>query len=131
MGLTLSRKGGCCNFGQLWADCSKGSHKGDFHIFDGFLFKGNLLCVPKTSLREQLVSEAHGGGMGAHFGRDKTLALLAERYYWPHMKKLVGKMVESCVTCQRTKGGVTNAGLYTPLPIPKNVWDDLSMDFVL
>ena len=75
------------NFGQLWADCVNGKHKDDFHIFDGFLFKGNLLCIPKLSLRDQLIKEAHERGISAHFGRDKTLATLAERYYWPHMKK--------------------------------------------
>ena len=42
----------------------------DFYKKDGFLFKGVQLCVPKCSLRDQLLLEVHDLG---HFGRDKTL----------------------------------------------------------
>ena len=41
---------------------------GDFHLLDGFLFKNNLLCVPRSSLRNLLVLEAHESGLMGHFG---------------------------------------------------------------
>ncbi|KAL5719094.1 hypothetical protein ACHQM5_011919 [Ranunculus cassubicifolius] len=70
------------DFKTMWAKCtslSKGTD--DFLIHDGFLFKGNRLCIPQCSLRLHLIQELHGGGLGGHFGRDKTIALVEEKYF--------------------------------------------------
>ena len=44
--------------------------RSDFLLHDGFLFKGNQLCVPDCSLRLCIIQELHGEG---HVGRDRTL----------------------------------------------------------
>lgn len=67
---------------------------GDFHILESYLFHGNRFCVPKTSLRDYLFDEIHAGGLSAHVGRDKTVLLMEERYYWPHLKKEVAKSIQ-------------------------------------
>lgn len=110
-----------CNFGQ----------KREFTLMDGYLFKGNQLCVPEGSLWLHIIHELHGGGLGGHFGRDKTMALVQERYYWPKMMRDVERYVSRCMTYQQAKGGKQNSGLYQPLPIPSSSWEDISMDFVL
>ncbi|CAL9021783.1 unnamed protein product [Prunus brigantina] len=33
-----------------------------FRMHDGYLFKGNLLCIPEGSLREQIIRELHDNG---------------------------------------------------------------------
>uniref|UniRef100_A0A6N2MUI5 Integrase catalytic domain-containing protein n=1 Tax=Salix viminalis TaxID=40686 RepID=A0A6N2MUI5_SALVM len=113
-----------------WEECSKGPYL-NFMLHEGYLFKNNCLCIPECSLREIIVQEAHGGGLGGHFGRDKTLALVQENFYWPKMVKDVTRHVERCGTCHRAKSHAQNTGLYTPLPVPAALWEDVSMDFIV
>lgn len=100
----------------------------DFLLHEGFLFKGNQLCIPDSSLRLQIIRELHGEG---HVGRDRTLQLVQSSYFWPTMRKEVDRYVKRCRICQVSKGTSTNAGLYMPLPVPSQPWVDISMDFVL
>ena len=110
--------------------CTNHVNPKDFHIVDDFLFK-DLLCIPHTSLRETLIKDAHLGGLASHFGQDMTFELIATRFYWPQIRRDTYNFVKRCATCQRAKGPSTNAGLCTPLPILRTVWDDLSTDFML
>lgn len=59
------------------------------------------------------------------------MALVSSDYYWPKLTSDVTYYVERCFICQRSKGVLTNAGLYTPLPMPDAPLLDVSMDFVL
>lgn len=52
-----------------------------YRLHEGCIFKGNQLCTPKGSLREQIMLELHGNGLGSSFGRDKTLAMVIYCYY--------------------------------------------------
>jgi hypothetical protein len=65
------------------------------------------------------------------FGRDKTFEMLADHFYWPKMRRNVERLVRRCVTCHKAKSKLKPYGLYTPLPIANNPWEDISMDFVL
>jgi hypothetical protein len=93
--------------------------------------RGNQLCIPKCSMRENLLKEKHSGGLAEHFGHDKTFSKLNSSYYWPGMRADVKKFVDRCRICQHTKGKRKNTGLYQPLPIPERPWDAVSMDFIL
>lgn len=59
------------------------------------------------------------------------IAALEGKYLWPKPGRDVTKFVEHCPTCESAKGTSNNIGLYSPLPIPQNIWEDLSMDFNL
>ncbi|KAI0507593.1 hypothetical protein KFK09_013719 [Dendrobium nobile] len=119
------------DFSHIWADCLNGRPHQDYTLQQGFLFKGNNLCIPDSSWRPQLIRELHGGGLSAHAGRDRTLELLQSRFFWPHLRRDVARYVEKCSVCQRYKGTSQNTGLYLPLPTPDSIWEDLSLDFVL
>ena len=44
------------DLGDLYTECTQGP-RGPFYIQDGFLFKGNRLCIPRSPLRNTLVKE--------------------------------------------------------------------------
>jgi len=46
----------------------------DYMLQEGLLFKNNKLCIPKCSMRENLIKENHSGGLSGHFGQGKTFA---------------------------------------------------------
>ena len=118
------------DFGDVFNACEKVAF-GKFYRHEGFLFRENKLCVPMCSLRELFVGEAHGGGLMGHFGVAKTLGILHDHFFWPHMKRDVERFCEKCITCKQAKSKLKPHGLYTPLPIPSEPWTDISMDFVL
>jgi hypothetical protein len=47
-----------------------------YMIQEGLLFSGNQLCIPKCSMRDNLLKEKHSGGLVGHFGHDKTFSQL-------------------------------------------------------
>jgi hypothetical protein len=107
------------------------SQWGEYMIQEGLFFRGNQLCIPKCSMRGNLLKEKHSGGLAGHFGHDKTFAKLRESYFWPRMQADVKIFVDRCRICQHSKGRKKNAGFYQPFPIPERLWDVISMDFVL
>ncbi|MGP0580467.1 integrase zinc binding domain-containing protein, partial [Paenibacillus peoriae] len=60
---------------------------GDYFFQDGYLFKGKQLCIPDNPMRENIIKELHSGGLRGDFGKDKTVDLVEDRYYWPGLKK--------------------------------------------
>ena len=117
------------DFAQIYTTCVHAAQNGFFRHND-YLFKEKRLCVPKGSIRELLVKEAHEGGLMGHFGIQKTLDMLHEHFYWPHMKRDVHRLCERCILCKQSKSKLLPHRLYTPLPIPDCPWIDISMDFV-
>jgi hypothetical protein len=63
------------DFGPIWTKYLQGLSQEGMHIQEGYLFRGNQLCIPRSSLREQITRELHGGGLGGHLGRDKIVAM--------------------------------------------------------
>jgi len=118
------------DFAFIYGESHQGGRK-DFYLSNQYLLKGKRLCIPQGSLRASLIREAHEGGLMGHFGTNKTLEVLKEHFYWPHMHKHVDRHCNSCLACLRAKSKVQPHGLYIPLPIPSKPWVDISMDFVL
>ena len=104
-------------FSPIYASCGLKAQDG-FYIAKGYLFKEGGLCIPQGSIRKLLVKESHEGGLMGHFGIDKTLVFLKEKFFWPHVKKDVHRYCTRCVACLQARSKVMPHGLYTPLLIP-------------
>ena len=50
----------------------------NYMIQEGLLFRGNQLCIPNFSMRENFLKEKHSGGLAGHFVHDKTFSKLSE-----------------------------------------------------
>jgi len=90
-----------------------------FNVNNEHLFKEVRNCIPHGSHRKFLIKEMHEGGLMGNFGAGKTLIMLKEKFFWPHMRKEVQRHCFSCLTCLHA------------LSIASTPWEDISMDFVL
>ena len=70
-----------------------------------------LLLVPKAG-RERLFLSYHASLYGGHLGRTRTLARLADRFYWSGMADDVRDWLSQCVACIKRKSPV---GRHHPL----------------
>jgi hypothetical protein len=86
-------------FSASYRLCTDGKAWGKYHIYEGYLFRANKLCVPESSVHLLLLQESHAGGLMGHFGREKTLLMLADRFYWPKMRRDVDRFIRRCITC--------------------------------
>jgi hypothetical protein len=119
------------NFVESYRLCSLGKAWDKFHIHDVYLFHANKLCVLESSVRLLLLQESHAGGLAGHFGREKTLLMLADQFYWPRMRRDMDPYVKRCIICNTSRSKLKPHNLCTPLPVPTTPWEDISSDFVL
>ena len=96
-----------------------------------FYYKGRIMISPSASVIPLLITEHHDTPVGGHSGYEKTYQRLKRVVYWPGMKGSIKKYIRECDICQRSKYETTRpAGFLQPLPIPGQVWKDISMDFI-
>ena len=56
----------------------------------------------KSCQKSQVLEECHSSVLGGgHFGRDKTLAKITERFYWQGIVEDVKNFCRTCEKCQR------------------------------
>ena len=55
-------------------------------------------------MRENIIREFHSGRLAGHFGKDKTIKLVEDKYYWPKIKRDITKYEARCRTYQVARG---------------------------
>lgn len=103
-----------------------------FTYTKGLIRVGSRIYVGSHgSIRDKIMWELHDGPVGGHSGQEATTRRVCQFFYWPSMRTTIQEYVKSCDICQRVKtGNQVPGGLLQPLPIPSQIWTDISMDFI-
>jgi hypothetical protein len=105
----------------------------DLHQRDGlWLTRNHQVAIPDApGLRRGILYELHDSALSGHPGGDKTLHAVKRAYWWPNMAAEVAEYVRTCASCQRNKAlNKKPIGVLHPLPIPRDKWESVSMDFI-
>ncbi|KAL5838392.1 hypothetical protein ACOSQ3_015561 [Xanthoceras sorbifolium] len=99
---------------------------------NGLIYYKTCVYVPNVpGLREEILAHFHESKEGGHSGWLRTYVKVKHFFYWEGLKVEVKKKVAECDTCQKVKYDSRRPiGLLQPLPIPGQIWEDLTMDFV-
>lgn len=118
---------------EIIAALQKGeSTKPGFAYRRGALFyEDRLVLAANSAWIPKLLLEFHSSPQGSHSGFYRTYRRVAANLFWFGMKKQVQQFVEACDVCQRQKYvAAAPGGLMQPLPVPSQIWEDVSMDFI-
>ena len=83
---------------ELWCD-TQGVQK----LPEGYAKEGRLAVPSGLVLRWELMAQFHNIPTTGHPGRDNTLTLVAQHYWWPRMNAWEGNYVTRCTHCQQNK----------------------------
>lgn len=107
------------------------SHPGFQFQAGRLLYKGRLVLSKGSNKIPIVLVECHDSISGGHSGFFRTYKRVSSFFYWEGMRNAVKQYVEACEVCQRQKySTLAPGGLLQPLPIPTQVWQDISMDFI-
>ncbi|GBG83543.1 hypothetical protein CBR_g37259 [Chara braunii] len=105
-----------------------------YRIKEGYLLvhtQGkDLLCVPSDPhLRTRLLGEFHDAPATGHFGVNRTIGRLRERFWWPGLLGNVTRYCESCEVCRCCKSRNHRPyGELRPLSVPLRRREAIAMD---
>lgn len=104
----------------------------DLSVRNDLKFRQGHIWLPfPTPFTSILLEEFHSSPLGGHTGVTKAVHRLCQNFDWPRITADVCRFVAQCSTCQQTKYTTQkSAGLLQPFPIPSQVWEDLSLDFI-
>eukprot|EP00731_Ephydatia_muelleri_P007410 Em0003g1658a len=89
------------------------------------------LYIKDAKTRKQIINGCHIGLAGNHEGRDRTLAKIAQKYFWPGLSKDVRIWVQHSDQCQKTKRKFDHpAEELHPVPVPNSSWKQIGIDLI-
>lgn len=94
-------------------------------------YKGRIWIGNNSLAQQHVIQSLHSSGVGGHSGFHATHKRIKNLFAWPKMKESIRAYVQGCEVCQQAKPErVKLPGLLAPLPVPKQAWSVVTMDFV-
>ncbi len=106
------------------------------------LFRDGVLCrnvtVHDAHVTQLVIPESpipvvlqliHDAPQSGHPGRDKSLTVARQRYYWPKMRIDIINHVTHCLSCAQTKVSTTTAPILE-YPTPDGPFDTVAIDLL-
>ena len=101
-------------------------------VDDIIYYKDMIYLVLESQWKEKIMQVVHSSPLAGHPRYLKTYRKIRERFAWKGLKVVVLRFVKECNTCQQNKAEHTHpTELLPPLPIPKQKWESISMDFII
>ena len=83
------------------------------------------------NLHLKIFEALHSSAIGGHSGFPITYAQIKKLFAWRGMKSDIKQLAASCTTCLQAKPDHAKyLGLLSPLPVPAESWQVISMDFI-
>jgi hypothetical protein len=111
----------------------------DPHASPGYSWHNEKLCykdcqylIKQSHLKSIVLSELHALPTIGHSWFQKIYERIKRSFFWEGMKQDIHIFVAKCDTYQHNKGETIKIlGRLQPLPIPPNIWTNISMEFIV
>ncbi|XP_066358305.1 uncharacterized protein [Miscanthus floridulus] len=95
------------------------------------LYSGRIWVGNNHQLQQRIISALHDSALGGHSGFPVTHSHIKKLFCWRGMKQTIKTFVAACSVCLQAKPDRARyPGLLSPLPVPIEAWQRVSMDFI-
>ena len=98
---------------------------------DGFVYyKGKLYVPNDRGLCKDIVKSCHDSVTTGHPGKNRTIELVSQYYWWPRMAGFISAYVEGCNKCQRYRKDIHPKAQIQLQEVPEGPWQIIGVDLI-
>jgi hypothetical protein len=95
--------------------------------------RGRIVVPPDDTLKKEILHRFHDLETRGHQGRDPTITVVCQHFWWPNMNEWIAQYVKGCTKCQQNKNLTkqTEVPLYRiPTPTDALPFQIVAMDLI-